>query len=169
MLFRSISQDPEANHWVNELRQLKGESPERFCWRIDGGAQRELLGKNYLGAEAWQAQGVDVGAAPPLPGAITEALLNAECPLHPGRRIKDTHLLVLVPGTVNGEPYSVLKLSELCETRKGSGDRLIYDGGARATYLKGLDWAKAPQAQSEWVLIPKSDPDPNKEIGRAHV
>ena len=157
-----ISQDPEANHWVNELRQLKGESAEQFCRRIDGGPQRELLGKNYLGAEAWAAQGVDVGAAPPLPGAITEALLNSECPLHPGEKIKDTHLLVLIPKTVNGEPYTALKLDELCATRKGSGDKLIYDGEEWATAWKGREWAKAPQAQSEWVLIPKSDPDPER-------
>ena len=157
-----ISQDPEANHWVNELRQLKGETAEQFCRRIDEPVVRELLGKNYLGAEAWAAQGVDVGAAPPLPAIITEALLNSECSLHPGEKIKDTHLLVLVPETVNGEPYSALKLDELCATRKGSGDKLIYHGADWATKWKGQDWAKAPQAQSEWVLIPKSDPDPER-------
>ena len=157
-----ISQDPEANHWVNELRQLKGETAEQFCRRIDEPVVRELLGKNYLGAEAWAAQGVDVGAAPPLPAIITESLLNSDCPLHPGEKIKDTHLLVLIPKTVNGEPYSALKLDELCATRKGSGDKLIYDGADWATKWKGQDWAKAPQAQSEWVLIPKSDPDPER-------
>jgi hypothetical protein len=30
-----ISQDTEANFWVNEFRQLKAESPEAFCRRID--------------------------------------------------------------------------------------------------------------------------------------
>ena len=50
----------------------------------------------------------------------------------------------------------------LCATRKGSRDKLIYDGQEWATKWKGQDWAKAPQAQSEWVLIPKSDPDPKK-------
>ncbi len=157
-----ISQDPEANHWVNEFRQLKGESAEQFCRRIDERLVRELLGKNYLGAEAWAAQRIDVGAAPPFPASITEALLNSDCPLHPGEKIKDTHLLVLIPKTVNGEPYSALKLDELCATRKGSGDKLIFDGAAWATTWKGHDWANLPQSQSEWVLIPKSDPDPKK-------
>ena len=157
-----ISQDPEANHWVDELRQLKGETAEQFCRRIDGGPQRELLGKNYLGAEAWAAQGIDVGAVPPLPASITEALLNSDCPLHPGEKIKDTHLLVLIPKTVNGEPYTALKLDELCATRKGSGDKLIYDGDDWLTKWKKQDWANLPQAQSEWVLIPKSDPDPER-------
>ena len=160
-----ISQDPEANHWVNELRQLKGETAEQFCRRIDERLVRELLGKNYLGAEAWAAQGVDVGAAPPLPGAITEALLNSECSLHPGEKIKDTHLLVLVPKTVNGEPYSALKLNELCATRKGSGDKLIYDG---LNSWKNEEWAAKAQVENEWVLIPKSDPDPKEVPGDKH-
>ena len=59
----SIRLDPEVNFWVAELRQLKGESPEAFCARLDRPAVcRELLGENYLGAEAWLAQGIDVGA-----------------------------------------------------------------------------------------------------------
>ena len=114
------------------------------------------------------AQEIDVGAAPPIPASITEALLNSECPLHPGEKIKDTHLLVLIPKTVNGEPYSALKLDELCATRKGSGDKLIYGGPDWATAWKSQSWAKAPQAQSEWVLIPKSDPDPRKISKERH-
>jgi hypothetical protein len=96
--------------------------------QIDGGAQRELLGRNFLGAEAWRSQGIDVGDVPPVPSSITKDFLNSECPIHPGHKIKDTHVLMLVPKTVNGEPYTALKLDELCATRKGSGDKLIYDG-----------------------------------------
>jgi len=125
------------------------------------GVKKEL-GKNFLGPEEWKAQRIDVGEVPPIPASITKKLLNSPCPLHPGEKIKDTHLLVLIPETVNGEPYSARKLDELCATRKGSGDKLIYDGADWATKWKGQDWAKAPQAQSEWVLIPKSDPDPER-------
>ena len=103
-----------------------------------------------------------------MPASITKELLESECPLHPGEKIKDTHLLVLVPKTVNGEPYSPLKLDELCSTRKGSGDKLIYDGFYWVTDWKGKDWASTPQAQSEWVLIPKSDPDPSKVSADKH-
>ena len=67
-----------------------------------------------------------------------------------------------IPKTVNGEPYTALKLDELCATRKGSGDKLIYDGDDWLTKWKKQDWAYLPQAQSEWVLIPKSDPDPER-------
>ena len=164
-----------------DIRQAKREADEKFAAAKERGdlvaaesvlkefseqmrAFREpfeLLGANFLGVAAWKNIGLEVGEAPPLPKFLTLELLDSECPLHPGEKIKDTHILVLVPKTVNGEPYTALKLDELCATRKGSGDRLIYDG-ADATRWKGHDWANLPQSQSEWVLIPKSDPDPKK-------
>lgn len=144
--------------------RLEGMTPEEFC-RWQDTLHIELLGRNFLGAEAWRSQGIDVGPVPPIPQAITPELLNLECPLHPGEKIKDTHILVLVPKTVNGEPYTALKLDELCAKRKGSGEKLIYDGYSG---WKGQDWAKAPQAESEWVLIPKSDPDRGKVSSDKH-
>lgn len=129
-------------------------------------AVEKELGKNFLGAAQWEkAFGVDVGAVPPIPNSITKALLNTPCPIEPGKKIKETHVLMLVPKTVNGEPYSALKLDELCSTKKGSGDKLIYDGSSS---WKGQSWASTEQAASEWVLIPKGDPDPAKVATDKH-
>jgi hypothetical protein len=75
---------------------------------------------------------------------------------------------MLVPKTVNGEPYSAVKLDELCAKRKGSGDKLIYDGADWANKWKAESWAKEQQLSSEWVLIPKADPDPNKVPSEKH-
>ena len=167
----------------DDIRQAKREADEKFAAAKERGdlaaaqsvlkefseqmrAFREpldVLGRNFLGVAAWKNIGVDVGEAPPLPKSLTLELLNSECPLHPREKIKDTHILVLVPKTVNGEPYTALKLDELCAQRKGSGDRLIFDW---ATAWKSQSWAIAPQAQSEWVLIPKSDPDPERMRGK---
>ena len=162
--FNRLENAPETQRIMRELEWLKTVTPTDFCKEMERREQlsRELLGKNFLGAEAWRKQGIDVGAEPPLPSTITEELLTSECPLHPGEKIKDTHLLVLVPNTVNGEPYSALKLDELCATRKGSGDKLINDDSDRATAWKEKDWASTAQVQSEWVLISKSDPDRKK-------
>ena len=60
-----------------------------------------------------------------------------------------------MPKTVNGEPYSAAKLSELCASKKGSGDRLIHYEGWQSE-----SWATTPRVESEWVLLPKSDPVP---------
>lgn len=123
---------------------------------------RTELGKNFLGDEAWRAQGIDVGVPPPIPASITKKFLNSDCPCHPGKKIKDTALLFLVPMRVNWEPYSALKLDELCSSRKGSGDRLIYAGERWATAWKSRPWAAERQPMSEWVLILKSDPRPGQ-------
>ena len=106
-----------------------------------------------------------VGAVPPIPNSITKALLNPPCPIEPGKLIKETHILVLVPKTVNEERYSALKLYELCSTKKGSGDKLINDG---ADSWKTKPWASTEQAASEWVLIPKGEPDPAKVATDKH-
>ena len=167
--FNRLENAPETQRIMRELEWLKTVTPTDFCEEMDRRhLPRELLGKNLLGAEAWRSQGIDVGVEPSLPSTITEELLNSECPLHPGAKIKDTHILVLVPKTVNGEPYTALKLDELCATRKGSGDKLIYDGADWATAWKEKDWVRSPQVQSEWVLIPKSDPDPKKVPADKH-
>ena len=147
---------PDTQFWKGELEQLRKETPEEFCSRIDVPV---ILGKNFLGAASWKKGfGVDVGVVPPIPKEVTQSLLESPCPLHPGQKIKDTHILMLVPKTVNGEAYTALKLDELCASRKGSGDRLI---DPDFISWKTQSWANAPQAQSEWVLLPKSDPDPN--------
>ena len=165
--FNRLENAPETQRIMRELEWLKTVTPTDFCKEMTRRCEqlpRELLGKNFLGAEAWRKQGIDVGVEPPLPSTITEELLNSACPLHPGGKIKDTHLLVLVPKTVNGEPYTARKLDELCGTRKGSGNKLIYDGDGAdwATTWKGRAWASTAQVQSEWVLISKSDPDRTK-------
>jgi MoxR-like ATPase len=122
-------------------------------------AVQKVMGKNFLGAEAWsKGFGVDVGPVPPIPKWITKELLEEDCQLHPGQQVKDTHILMLVPKTVAGEAYSAVKLGELCAKAKGSGD-LICNGSNK---WKEQPWAKTPQLESEWVLIPKSDPDPDK-------
>ena len=166
----------------SELRQIKEEVSElsKEINRITALTAQEFvdtqplsleavareLGKNFLGAAQWkEAFGVKVGAVPPIPNSITKALLNSDCPIEPGKKIKETHILVLIPKSVDGEPYSALKLYELCSKSKGSGNKLIYDGYSS---WKGQSWASTEQAASEWVLIPKGDPDPAKVATDKH-
>lgn len=160
----------------SELRQIREEFSElsKEINRITALTAQEFvdtqvakeLGKNFLGAAQWkEAFGVKVGAVPPIPNSITKALLISDCPIEPGKKIKETHILVLIPKSVGGEPYSALKLYELCSTKNGSGDKLIYDGSSS---WKGQSWASTEQAASEWVLIPKGDPDPAKVATDKH-
>ena len=87
-----IKDSPNTKRWWDEGMWLKGVSAEDFCRRIDCVEAREALGKNFLGADAWRSQGIEVGEVPRLPASITKELLESECPLHPEEKIKDTHL-----------------------------------------------------------------------------
>jgi hypothetical protein len=146
---------------LDEL-QLKTSNYEKLVEEMQA-PLKAVLGKNFLGTAEWlKGFGVNVGAPPPIPESITPELLNSKCPLHPGQLIKDTHILLLIPKTVDGQPYSALRLDELCATRKGSGERLIFDQADWANEWKTEPWANALPAESAWTLIPKSDPDPYK-------
>jgi len=155
---KALMKDPDTQFWAHEQKLLLNETAEQFCERIDREVIREIMGKNFLGAKAWEEGfGVTVGTPPPLPEWLTRELLEEECQLHPGEQVKDTHVLVLMPKTVNGEPYSAVELDKLCAGKKGSGDRLIYYEGWQSE-----SWADTPQVESEWVLLPKLDPVPEK-------
>jgi hypothetical protein len=152
----------EVSELRNEINRITALTAQEFvdtqplCLE----AVAKELGKNFLGAAQWkEAFGVEVGAVPPIPNSITKELLISDCPIEPGKKIKETHILVLIPESVDGKPYSALKLDELCSTTKGSGDKLIDDG---IDSWKGQSWASTEQAASEWVLIPKRDPDSAK-------
>jgi hypothetical protein len=154
---------------IKEAAALKGLSAEDFCKQIDGRLRmQELLGKNFLGTEVWRSQGIEVGYTPPIPDSITKELLESECPLHPGEKIKDTHLLVLVPMTVNGEPYTPLKLNDLCDAWSGRCLWLIDDTTSYMTRWKKLPFAALEQQRSEWVLLPVSDPRPDVVANERH-
>ena len=160
---KALMKDPDTQFWAHEQKLLLNETAEQFCERIDREVIPEIMGKNFLGAKAWEEGfGVTVGTPPPYPVWLTRELLEEECQLHPGEQVKDTHVLVLMPKTVNGEAYSAAKLSELCAGKKGSGDRLIYGQTDRATKWKSESWADTPQVESEWILLPKRDPVPEK-------
>ena len=67
-----------------------------------------------FGAADWMKYIGDVGVEPPLPPDI-EAILNAPCPFWPPKKVRDTHMLVLVPQTVNGKPLTLKALGELVQ------------------------------------------------------
>ena len=161
----------EVSELRNEIKRITALTAQEFVdtQPLSLEAVARELGKNFLGAAEWmKGFNVDVGAVPPIPETITRKLLITDCPIEPGKKIKETHILVLIPKSVDGEPYSALKLDELCSTKKGSGHKLIYDGADWETAWKEQPYASSHQTASEWVLIPKGDPDPAKVATDKH-
>lgn len=119
---------------------------------------KELMGNKMVGPDARIFEGKDLGEIPALPANILE-ILNSKCDLsNDGRRVADTHRLVLVPASIDGKPLTLNALRELA-TEAGKGkDPSFY----------GQDWydneafANKPLEKSTWVLeyqtvAPKSE------------
>jgi hypothetical protein len=111
----------------------------------------EIAEKRALeGQLTWSQYFGDVGAAPPLPANINE-ILNRSCPFWPGKLVKDTHLLVLVPATVNGIPFTLDLLGDLIKSPQGGGSKTEYMYYYGSTVQEELG-AKSP-GSSYWVLM----------------
>jgi hypothetical protein len=102
-----------------------------------------------IGPKEWSQYFGEVGTAPPLPANI-DKILNRPCPFWKDKRVKDTHLLVLAPATVDGIPFTLDLLGELIKDPK--------EGVRKARYeIYGNEVQKELGAQyrrsSYWVLM----------------
>lgn len=93
--------------------------------KINGGRQTEFIertgagtglirGTQRFGKSEWETYFGNVGNEPDLPDNI-DAILNSPCPFSGDEsvKVKDTHMLVLVPKTVNEEALTLNNLKKL--------------------------------------------------------
>lgn len=102
-----------------------------------------------FGKASWEKYFGDVGEEPPIPDTILRDLGNP-CPIFEGKRVKDTHLLVLVPEKVGGEPLTLNLLESLIESPKGGGNiakYTCYDSDVKR------EFGNTPAPSSHWVLM----------------
>ena len=95
----------------------------------------------------WEKYFGDVGLEPPLPANIEE-ILNEPCSFWLGKKVKETHILVLIPNRVNGEPFTLNYLGELVKDPM-SGYATKY--GYYSDYTKEAIGDKS--YPSHWVLM----------------
>jgi NLR family CARD domain-containing protein 3 len=108
-----------------------------------------LLALKTLGEAEWKHYFGDVGSAPPLPSDMA-TILDGPCPFWPGKQVKDTHLLVLVPATVAEKPFTLDLLRELIKSPKGGGHKTKYRSYAAA--IERELGAQSPRS-SYWMLM----------------
>jgi hypothetical protein len=108
-----------------------------------------LVSSVVFGAEQWEQYFGKVGTAPRLPVGIGE-VLSSPCPFWPGKQVKDTHLLVLVPSKVDDKPFSLNLLGELIRKPKAG----VYSTKYRY-YDKNIERVLGEQSFdcSYWVLM----------------
>ena len=70
-----------------------------------------------FGKADWEKYFGDIGSEPPLPANIEE-ILNEPCSFWSNKKVKETHLLVLIPNTVNRKPFTMNYLEELIHNPK---------------------------------------------------
>ncbi len=109
-----------------------------------------LTPKIAFGKKEWETYFGDVGQVPPLPKDIHKTL-KSRCPFRPEETVEKTHMLVLIPKTVNGKPLTLKTLDELVKAPKAGHatqyryiwEKIINEHGDQAT------------AQPHWVLMTK--------------
>lgn len=82
--------------------------------------QRHLVEQFAFGPKDWNRYFGDVGESPPLPPDIMD-ILKSPCPYWEGKSVANTHLLVLIPKTVNGSLFTLNLLGEMIKERQGWG------------------------------------------------
>lgn len=67
-----------------------------------------------FGKAKWEKYFGDIGKEPSLPANIEE-ILNGDCPFWPEKKVRETHLLVLIPQTVNGNALTLNTLQKIIQ------------------------------------------------------
>lgn len=75
-----------------------------------------------FGKMMWEHYFGDVGEEPPLP-SIIETILQSPCPFNSDQRVGETHVLTLIPASVDGVPYSLNLLIKLIQNPKNRGHK----------------------------------------------
>jgi hypothetical protein len=108
-----------------------------------------LLALKTLGEVEWKHYLGDVGPAPALPSNIG-TILDSPCPFWPAKKVRDTHLLVLIPARVDGAPFTLNLLGELIQHPKNGGHKTeykYYDRDVKAQFGE-----RSPD-RSYWLLM----------------
>jgi hypothetical protein len=117
-----------------------------------------------LGEAEWKHYFGDVGSAPDLPSDMV-TILDGPCPFWPDKLVKDTHLLVLMPATVGGVPFTLNGLGELIKRPSHGGHR------TECRYynkrIKAQVGAESPP-RSYWVLMTRDVLPGSQSKGYAH-
>lgn len=100
-----------------------------------------------FGKSKWNRHFGDIGTEPPLPPNI-EQILDSDCIFWPGKKVRDTHLLVLVPNKVDGKAFHLNSLYELAKSPK-TGSKTKYT--CYSDYVKNDLGTKGEE--SHWVLM----------------
>jgi hypothetical protein len=110
-----------------------------------------IRGLQHFGKAQWEFYFGAVGNEPPLPSNIHE-ILDSPCPFSGDKtiKVKDTHMLVLIPASVNGEALTLNKLAELIKKPKNGGHPTKY---GRYNMDQKREHGDKTVDRAHWVLM----------------
>lgn len=100
-----------------------------------------------FGKKQWENYFGNIGEEPPLPENIHE-ILNKLCPFCPSKKVKETHMLVLIPKTVNGNPLNLKALGKLVKALKMANP-------AKYKFRRTFENDDQATDKSHWVMMTK--------------
>jgi hypothetical protein len=104
-----------------------------------------MMPDSAFGKAKWAQYFGDIGIEPPLPANIHD-ILNATCPIFSGKLVHETHLLTLIPQTLNSQPLTLQKLGELVQ-------RPLQGPATKYRYFSLGQYNDQPTARSHWTLL----------------
>jgi hypothetical protein len=96
---------------------LTSKAFNRLATKVIAERARNVQGIAF-GAAQWQEfMGADIGLEPPLPAEIRDMLAEASPFSTDGKTVAETHLLMLIPETINGQPLNLNTLGKLFKAK----------------------------------------------------
>lgn len=113
---------------------------------------REKLGESYIGPEELEAMygrgALEGNKIPKVPREYIEALEEkSEISAEGGKRIKETHILYLLPKNIKGKEVTINSWKE----EMGTGENGFYNND----WYKDEEFANKGVKETKWVLMPK--------------
>ncbi|WP_194847472.1 hypothetical protein [Candidatus Neptunochlamydia vexilliferae] len=106
-----------------------------------------------IGKAVWEKYFGKIGKEPPLPSNIEE-ILDQPCPFGLGKTVRDSHILVLIPETVNGKALTLNHLEQIIKSKDKSPYTYSESKSHRENLRKEV-WNK-PASPSHWVLMTRT-------------
>jgi hypothetical protein len=140
------SSENRGAHSTSNNSGIGGVRQTEFIVHTSKGTIRDA---QRFGQAQWKTYFGDIGDEPSLPDDIDE-ILHSTCPFsgNEDTKVKDTHMLVLIPATVDGEKLTLDKLEQLIPNSK-EGNKATYRSYGRTKDEHG----RAEVGQSHWVLM----------------
>lgn len=113
---------------------------------------RKEFSQVFFGKAEWEIYFGSIGIEPPLPEDILE-ILKSPCPYWKEKKVEETHILVLIPQTINGKSLTLNTIKKITKSPQG--------GGHRPRYCNSYDrfveseFGDEPISSSYWILMTK--------------